>query len=126
MFSLDARVSVDRHFVATRAPETVPRWLGWRLKWSSTVVLLLIFVAGCHTMRFQVTNEPHAQIVYARKSFYLWGLTPTQKIDVSNHCPAGVAAIREETRFSDGFFSFITLGIWQPRSSWYYCLEERL
>lgn len=89
-------------------------------------LLVTLFFAlatvGCHTMRFEVANEPHAEVVYDRKSYFLWGLTPTREVDVSMHCPNGVAAIREETRFSDGFFGVITLGIWQPRSSWYYCL----
>ncbi len=90
---------------------------------SLALLLLLVTMSGCHTMRFEVANEPHAQVVYDQKSFFLWGLTPTKEVDVSAHCPAGVAAIREETRFSDGFFAFITLGIWRPRSSWYYCLD---
>jgi hypothetical protein len=81
-------------------------------------------LAGCHTMRFDVADASGAQVVYDRKSFFLWGLVPTQEVDVGQHCPHGVAAVREETRFSDGFFSLITLGIWDPRSSWYYCLPE--
>ena len=85
-------------------------------------VVLLTLLAGCHTMRFEVSAEPHDHVVYDRKSFYLWGLAPTKEVDVSRHCPDGVAAVREETRFSDGFFGVVTLGIWQPRSSWYYCL----
>lgn len=91
---------------------------------SLALLLLMITVGGCHTMRFEVANEPHARVVYDRKSFFFWGLTPTQEVDVSAHCPSGVAAIREETRFSDGFLDVITLGIWSPRSSWYYCLAE--
>jgi len=88
---------------------------------SLAVLLLLVGVSGCHTMRFEVSDEPHSKVVYDRKSFFLWGLTPRKEVDVSVHCPAGVAAVREETRFSDGLLSVITLGIWQPRSSWYYC-----
>jgi len=87
------------------------------------LALLRILSSGCHTMRFEVADEPHGRVVYDRKSFFLWGLAPTREVDVSAYCPAGVAAIREETRFSDGFFGFVTLGIWQPRSSWYYCLD---
>ena len=73
-------------------------------------------------MRFELVHEPHTQVVYDRKSFFLWSLVPSREVDVSHYCPAGVAAIREETRFTDGLLAFITLGIWQPRSSWYYCL----
>ena len=87
------------------------------------LLLLLVATSGCHTMRFEVSDEPYSDVVYDRKSFFLWGLVPTREVDVSLHCPAGVAAIREETSFSDGFFDFITLGIWEPRSSWYYCLS---
>jgi hypothetical protein len=76
-------------------------------------------------MRFELSDEPHAEVVYDRKSFFLWGLVPTKKVDVSRFCPGGVAVIREETRFSDGFFQAITLGIYEPRSSWYYCLEPK-
>jgi len=94
---------------------------GWR--W---IVLgaLLLALGGCHSMRFEVSDGPHGEVVHHRKSFWLWGLAPTREVDVSAHCPAGVAAVREETSFSDGFFSLLTLGIWEPRSSWYYCLEE--
>ena len=87
-----------------------------------TLLLLLVAMSGCHTMRFEVSNEPHTQIVSHRKSFFFWGLTPRREMDVTQFCPDGVAAIREQTRFSDGLFSVMTLGIWQPRSSWYYCL----
>lgn len=83
---------------------------------------LVLGMGGCHTMRFNVSSGEHATIVEERKSFYLWGLVPTQQVDVSTRCPAGVSAIREETTFSDGLFGLLTIGIWQPRSSWYHCL----
>lgn len=89
------------------------------------LVLILLVASGCHTMLFEVANGPRATVVYSRKSFYLFGLFPTKKVDMAEFCPDGVAAIREQTRFSDGFFSFITLDIWTPRSSWYYCLPEK-
>jgi hypothetical protein len=75
-------------------------------------------------MRFDLADASGAQVVFERKSFFLWGLVPTQEVDVSRHCPHGAAAVREERRFSDGFFALVTLGIWTPRSSWYYCLPE--
>ena len=86
--------------------------------------LAVAVLAGCHTMRFELVNEEPARVVYDRKSFFLWGLVATKVVDVSVYCPGGVAAIREETRFSDGLGSLVTLGIWKPRSSWYYCLQE--
>lgn len=92
------------------------------MRWMMVVAALLS--SGCHTMRFEVSNEPHQRVVFHRKSFFFWGLTPTAEVDVSAYCPAGVTAIREQTQLSDGFFDLITLGIWAPRSSWYYCLDE--
>jgi hypothetical protein len=96
------------------------RWLRW------ASLLAASCAVGCHTMRFEVSSEPATHEMHHRKSFFLWGLTPTREVDVSEFCPYGVAAIREETSFSDGFFGFITLGIWQPRSSWYACLGEKV
>ncbi len=87
------------------------------------LALLASLGIGCHTMQFEVTGEPHGEVVYDRKSFFFWGLAPTKVVDVSAFCPHGVAAIREETRFTDGLLEAVTIGIYQPRSSWYYCLR---
>lgn len=61
--------------------------------------------------------------VHDRKSFWLGGLFPTREVDVSQHCPYGAWRVREEISFVDGLFNLLTLGIWSPRSSWYYCRE---
>jgi len=87
------------------------------------VCVALVAVCGCHTMRFNVANKAHGKVVFQRKSFYFWGLTPTRKVDVSEYCPAGVTAIREETSLSDVGLALVTLGIWMPRSSWYSCVD---
>jgi hypothetical protein len=87
--------------------------------------LLAVVCAGlsaCHTMHFEITDEPHAEEVYDRKHYFLGGLVPTVEVDVRDHCPHGIAAVREEQTFVDGLLELPTLGIWSPRSSWYYCL----
>lgn len=89
-----------------------------------TVTIAMLATAGCHTMRFQVSDTPHDKVVYDRKAYFLWGLAPTKKVDVLTHCPAGVTAIREQTTFVDGLCSLFTLGLYEPRSSWYYCRAE--
>lgn len=81
-------------------------------------------LGACHTMRFEVGEGESSNVVYQRKSFYVGGLFPTRTVDVSQFCPAGALAVREETTFVDGLFNVITLGIWTPRSSWYYCAAE--
>ena len=40
------------------------------------------------------------------------------------YCPAGAVAVREETTFVDGLFDLITLSIYSPRSTTYYCAAE--
>jgi len=81
----------------------------------------VLLLGGCHTMRFTVNAGEVANVVEERKSFWLWGLTPTRTVDVSRHCPHGAVAVREETTFVDGLFGLVTLGIWSPRSSSYFC-----
>jgi hypothetical protein len=93
------------------------RWIG--------ALLSAVLVAGCHTMRFELVDEPAAQVVTERKAFFLWGLVPTQRVDVTERCPAGVVALREQTRFTDGLFSIPTLGIYEPRTTTYFCRAPR-
>lgn len=81
----------------------------------------LLAVGGCHTMRFEVANAPSGSVVEERKSYFLWGLAPTNRVDMREKCPHGVASITEETTFVDGLCEFVTLGIWSPRSSYYTC-----
>ena len=82
-----------------------------------------VALGGCHTMRFELVNEPAATVISEHKSYFLWGLAPTVDVNVLNKCPAGAAAIRERTTFLDGLMSLPTLGIWSPRSTKYYCRE---
>jgi Bor protein len=81
----------------------------------------VVAVAGCHTMRFELVNEPAAHVVAEHKSYFLWGLAPTVDVNVLDKCPNGAAAIWERTTFADGLMSLPTLGIWSPRSTKYYC-----
>jgi hypothetical protein len=93
----------------------------------STCVLALICIllSSCHTIRFELANQPGATVVHERKSFFLWGLVPGNlMVDVRTKCPAGASAIREQTSFTDGLITLLFLGIWELRSSWYYCLPS--
>lgn len=84
---------------------------------------LILAAIGCHTMQFELVDAEHAKRVYHRNNFFFWGLLPTVEVDVSHYCPAGVAAIREETTVVDYLLLTVpTLGIYQPRSAWHYCL----
>lgn len=90
------------------------------------VASLVALQVGCHTMRFEVAPGPHEKVVHHRKSFWVGALFPEVRVDVSQYCPAGVVAVEEETTFLDGFFGFITLSIWTPRTSRYYCRPEQV
>lgn len=77
-------------------------------------------------MRFEHAHVPTANVVSEHKNFYLAGLVPTRVVDVSEKCPYGAAAVMEETTFADGLARVVTLDIWTPRSSTYYCLSAPL
>ena len=65
--------------------------------WVSVLSLVLAVGSGCHTMRFELVDEPAGEVVREHKSYFLWGLAPTVEVDVLNKCPVGAVAIRERT-----------------------------
>jgi hypothetical protein len=85
------------------------------------VAIASLLLSACHSMRFEVADGPEDKVVYDRKSFWLGGLVNTQHVDVSQFCPNGAVAVREETTFVDGLISVVTLSIYTPRSSYYHC-----
>ena len=90
----------------------------------SLLAASVLILAGCHTMFFEISDFPQEDEIKEDKSFFLWGLVPNMTVDVLEKCPFGAAAIKEETTFDNGFASLITLGIWSPRETTYYCLRE--
>ena len=88
------------------------------------LILCLGLLTACHTMRFEFADEPHGRKVNDRKSYFFWGLAPTKVVDVSEQCPEGIVAIRDNMTFLDGLFQIPFLGIWCFRSSTYYCRAE--
>jgi len=84
-------------------------------------LMMVIILAGCHTLRFNVADVPPGSVLKERKSFFFWGLAPTKRVDMREKCPTGVATITEETNFVDGLCDLVTLGIWTPRSTYYSC-----
>jgi Bor protein len=89
---------------------------------ANLLALLVLVSTGCHTFRFHVSAAPSAPTpVVEHKSFWVFAWFPTQEVDVRAICPDGVATIEEETTFLDGFISTLTLSIYSPRTSYYYC-----
>ena len=89
-------------------------------------LVTLLFLSGCHKIRFDVSPNPSPIPITERKSYYLFGLTPTRHIDLATHCPKGTAAVVEETTVGDRILGLITLGIYTPRTTHYYCVVEGL
>jgi hypothetical protein len=77
---------------------------------------------ACHTLKFEIASEQNQTVVQDTNWFFLFGWFPTKEIDVSQKCPYGASAIREQTTFVDGLISMVTLDMVFPRSVWYYCL----
>lgn len=80
-------------------------------------------VVGCHTMTFEVSDEPTSAVVAETNHYFMWGLVPPRLIDVSEKCPAGAVEIREQTTFLNGICNAVTLGFWFPRSVTYTCAQ---
>lgn len=95
-----------------------------RFDFLAVILVLAASTIGCHSMRFEVGDGPVGREVYHRKAFYVAGLFPSREVDVSHHCPAGAVAVSEETTFLDGLLNVLTLTIYSPRSSTYYCAVE--
>ena len=90
----------------------------------SLLAVSVLILCGCHTMMFEISDLPQEGEVKENRSFFFWGLTPNMKINVREKCPYGASAIREEMTFDNGFAALITLGIWIPRETTYYCISE--
>jgi len=96
------------------------------LRWLPIVALA---VAGCrapvpsgpHAIRFDLVREAPASTVSEQKSYFLWGLLPTRKVDVLSKCPYGVTAITDGGPSSH----FPTLGLYSRRATTYYCRAPR-
>jgi hypothetical protein len=90
----------------------------------SLLATATLFLGGCNTMFFEISDFPQEDGIKENRSFFFWGLTPDMKIDVREKCPYGAAAISEEKTFDNGLAYLLTLGIWAPRNTTYYCIRE--
>jgi len=64
----------------------------------------------------QTGSAPAGDVV--EKQFvatWLWGLVPSQEVDVRKQCPRGVATVETEQSFVNGLVSGLTLGIYTPQ-----------
>ena len=86
------------------------------------VAAVTLAAAGCHTFAFHVSDAPfNPTPVVDRQTFWLFGTFPEHDVDTRAICPDGVSAIGEETTFTDVLLTAVTLEIYTPRTSSYYC-----
>jgi Bor protein len=81
--------------------------------------LLALAVAGCSTHTIKYRNAQVAaggQVHQERQSFFLWGLVGGKQIDLAEVCPSGVARIQDTNSFGDQLFTWVTGGLYSPRS----------
>jgi hypothetical protein len=88
----------------------------------AAVAALCLAASACHTFAFHVSDAPSNPVpVVDRKTYWLFGTFPEQDIDAGAICPEGVSKIAEETLFTDVLLTAVTLEIYAPRTSTYYC-----
>ena len=93
-----------------------------RLRRAPFLALLFSSLLGCNTIVIEIAKGPTAsEPVDNRKSYWFFG-SSSKDVDLRAICPGGTARIVEETTFLDGLYGNLTLGIYTPRSSSYWCL----
>lgn len=96
-----------------------------RLLRLALLLVVMSLVPGCHTLYIQVAEGVPTHAVRDKQQYFLWGLTPQKEIDVGERCPGStMVAIREDTTADDVLGAVVTLGVWTPRTTWYYCAGE--
>lgn len=99
-----------------------------RLPMRIAMVFCLIFmVSGCFRHTY-VTDKPaavHPANNKQFKGFFLYGIIPTEpQTPLQDICPNGVARIETEESFINGLASYLTRGIYTPRTARIYCQEK--
>jgi hypothetical protein len=93
------------------------------------VVLITALLSSCATQSFDV-NPPVAPMNQATleesQPFFVYGVGQSSYIDAAEVCggAANVARIETEQNALDSVLSFLTGGIYTPRTARVYCLSE--
>ena len=86
-----------------------------RRRWLPVAICLGLSTA-CYHQVVQTGRTPGNTVV--DKHFvatWLWGLVPSQKVDVRKQCPLGIATVESEQSFVNGLVSGLTIGIYTPQ-----------
>ncbi len=86
------------------------------------IILGIFVISSCYTTSFKTKYRRTGVEQEKMAHFFLWGLVPPQKeIDLDKFCPDGVSDFKAQKTFLDGFLTFITIGIYSPKSVFVYC-----
>jgi hypothetical protein len=73
-------------------------------------------MSGCYTVRYTTNQQPEGAHHEEGAPFFLWGLVGEKVVSLDTLCPQGVARWYNQMTFVDGLLSFITIGIYAPRT----------
>jgi len=89
------------------------------------VLVSVLSVSACATVTIQprpVATLDSALLYEERKSFYWWGLSGEQRVDVRKICgERQVLQMQSQRTFTDTAFTVFTLGIYAPHTVKVWC-----
>ncbi len=82
----------------------------------AAIVALALAAGGCYTVTYR-TGLPGNGVKHEEGAhFFLWGLVNDKTLNLDAVCPTGVSRWYNQATFLDGFLTFITIGIYDPRT----------
>lgn len=86
-------------------------------------VCTIIGLSGCSTQRFNVSNHPiKTETPTYEGTSHFWLLKQEDTLNPGNACgEGGINYIETKETFVDGLFSFLSCGLYTPRTYAVYC-----
>jgi len=92
---------------------------------NSCALLAVAYLAGCASATIRPDGDTRlgGKPTYQEtKSYFFWGLSGEHEIDVVEVCRGkSVAQMQSQYTFVDGLLTFITLGIYAPKTARVWC-----
>ena len=90
------------------------------------IIFLIVLLSGCATQRIYSTNHSNADTMTPsyeqNQAFFLGGIAQWRNTDAAQVCgKRGVSAVETSTTVEDILFTWITFGIYSPRTVAVYC-----
>lgn len=96
--------------------------MNWKRIIRALSVLAMLFAfSSCGTIVMRMGGRMDRRPIEIKNKFYLWGLVGERTHTVKDYCAKGASRIEEEFTGTDVFLTALTLGIYAPRHSRFYC-----